>query len=233
MKLEKVNPSKTVERIRMLLYGATGVGKTTLAASAADVEGMCPVLFCDCDRGLLSVRQRTEGIDFVEIENYQHLSAIFKASVDEDFPYHTLIIDGFGELYDLQLGIRTTTEGHELPELRDWYHMITLTKRMLRRMKRLPIHVIFTTLDTFDKEEPTGTIYRRPALPGQLAGAVGEHFDIIGWLSVSLGRSPEPSPVRLLQVQPFRRVAAKDRSGRLKPVVENPTMAQIYGEVMK
>lgn len=66
----------TVERdIKLLIYGAYGGGKTTLAASADDVESLRDVLFIDAESGDLSLEDRP-WLDRIRINKYSQLARI-------------------------------------------------------------------------------------------------------------------------------------------------------------
>lgn len=69
--------------LKMLVYGAPGVGKTTLLGSVCDVEDMQDILQIGCESGNLSLFDndrisRPEIIDEIRITNYNQIPEIHK-----------------------------------------------------------------------------------------------------------------------------------------------------------
>ena len=71
----------------------------------------------------------------------------------------------------------------------------------------------------------------RPALIGQMAEKIGYVVDVMAYLTVEA--NGEGTLTRRAQFIPIDGVAAKDRTGRLGPSMENPTIPAmldlIYG----
>lgn len=94
-------------RINAMIYGASGAGKTTLAATAQANKEMADVLFLNFEGGLLSVEDLDlpEGIGAVDITGPEALDEIFwvlhKSRSQPDHPYarfKTVVIDSGSEL---------------------------------------------------------------------------------------------------------------------------------------
>jgi len=227
-----VDVTKRSTLIRVLLYGDTGVGKTFLAGTAADVPEMRPVLFCDCDEGLFTLRHRQEHITYVAVRKFTDMQTVLSAIKKAPEKYSTLVLDNLAELYYLQMDARVRTAEERIPQLRDWQAITNRTRRLLRDLRLLPMHIIVTTPAQKVKDEVTGALYTTPELPGKLSMQIGRYFDVFGYLAV-VASSPKKGLVRQLQVHPFRRIAAKDRSGNLPYLVENPTMQDIYDKIFE
>ena len=69
---------KNVEWLNVLLYGNPGMGKTTLAATAADVEEMCDVLMADVEGGALSITGLHKNLQIVRVYNNGGIADIYK-----------------------------------------------------------------------------------------------------------------------------------------------------------
>ena len=91
--IKKANELKIDAKIKALLYGQAGVGKSTLALSTPK-----PLLF-DFDGGVHRINySHLDGVDTVQIENYQNFIDVLDK---EDLkPYETLVIDTGGKLLD-------------------------------------------------------------------------------------------------------------------------------------
>ena len=78
-------------KIKMLIYGSAGAGKTTLALSAPK-----PLLL-DCDNGVLRVNYDHQT-DTLQVESYPQ---VLEVLTKEDLtPYETIVIDTGGKLLD-------------------------------------------------------------------------------------------------------------------------------------
>lgn len=64
-------------RLNGLFYGDFGVGKTTLAASAADVPSMCDVLYIDAEAGDMSLEER-DNVDVIQISTYNQFARVYE-----------------------------------------------------------------------------------------------------------------------------------------------------------
>lgn len=82
---------KTTKKIRLLIAGFPGIGKTTLALSAPKP------LHIDVDRGVDRVQAKNR-CDFIQPENYEELLQDLKSDLSD---YETLVFDTGGKLLDL------------------------------------------------------------------------------------------------------------------------------------
>ena len=69
------------EYLNMLVYGPPGAGKTTLCASAADIDDMADVLMIDIESGTLTIKnndrvKRKDRIDAVRVTSFKQLAKV-------------------------------------------------------------------------------------------------------------------------------------------------------------
>lgn len=69
--------------INMLIYGKFGSGKTTLIATAADVDEMADVLILDIESGKMSIKdnariKRKDRIDTIRVSSFKQLAQVHK-----------------------------------------------------------------------------------------------------------------------------------------------------------
>lgn len=71
------------EWLNMIVYGVPGSGKTTLCASAADVDDMADVLMIDIESGRMTIKdnkriKRKDRIDSIRVTSYKQLAEVHK-----------------------------------------------------------------------------------------------------------------------------------------------------------
>jgi hypothetical protein len=109
--------------------------------------------------------------------------------------------------------------------VREWGKNIEQTRRIVRGFRDLPMNVIFTALANSDKDQKTGKTQVRPYLSGKLASEVAGFMDIVTFLYVKV---KDEKLMRLLLTRATETHVSKDRSNRLPPLLEEPTMADLH-----
>jgi len=220
--------------MKVLLYGDSGVGKTRLSATADDCEEMRPVLYCDSDVGIMTISHRTE-LDYKKLESLDDAFDVLRLVRLHPARYRTVILDGLMSLYTRvmadRLRLAKDKPGHDayVPVMQDWLHCQFRMRALLSAFRDQPINFVATTCAALERTgEEEGVVTIVPDLPGKLADQVGQMFDIVGYLYVrAVGRKI----TRMLQIQPFHRVIAKNRSPYsdvMGPIIEEPTMSAMY-----
>jgi len=224
--------------LKMLIHGETGSGKTYLAATAALVPDMRPVLFFDCESGRMSAYNvpgiSQDNITFFSVEGPKDIEMI-EQLVDKPERFKTIIVDSLTEMYSVLLNSYIAAQGRAraMPQLQDYGLISKRIMDFLRgNVRTSPAHFIATAGTAMDKDEDVGAIHFSPDILGKLNVRAGRMFDIVGYLvSEVSSKSGIISVGRTLQVQPYKRVRAKDRSGKLGDKVEDPSMITIYNAV--
>jgi phage nucleotide-binding protein len=215
----------------MLVYGEPGVGKTVLAGSAAAVPELSPVLFIDVEGGTFSLSERYPDIDVVRIKSWNDMQRLYDALYNE-MTYQTVVLDSLTEIQKFSMYIimrqlvqQDSSRDPDVPGMREWGKNTEQIRRLVRAFRDLPCNTIFTALARTQRDVRTNLDKTRPGLSGQLAGEVAGFVDIVGYLY--LKRFGDELR-RLLLTTPTDTQIAKDRSGRLPAVVENPNMQIIH-----
>lgn len=246
-------PSTREYYLKMLIYGDPGVGKTTLAASAAAVKSMSEVLFINVEGGALAISDPSvygakEVPDTVDFNGFDALSVIFKALARMEHPYKTVVIDSLSELtkYNLDDVIRkkmastTNRQGKVNRDeddvfLEDYGTMTKQMRRVVRMFRDLPMHVIYTShAEPYDEGAKVG-----PDLSNKLRSSVVGYMDVVGYMFTSTktenppGKDPVTVSTRKLLTRPIGKFMAKDRSpgGKLGQIIEEPTMTIIMDKI--
>lgn len=208
----------------IVLFGPSGVGKTTLSATAPKP------IFLDSNQGLLSIEGRP-GFEHVESrpvfgsedleKHYNRFRGLDKPSYKGKF--ETIVVDHLDDVQQLTLAEftikaaeRDSRRGDD-PAQREWGLMANRLRRQIRQYKRLPAHKIFIVSTGIDKI--TGQAI--PNIAGQLREQLPYFADFIFYMGYGKkGR-------RYLRIRPDEQYLAKCRAWWIKenklPVPDDTT----------
>lgn len=186
---------KTSGRLKLLLLGESGAGKTSFLA------GMPKPWIADFDNKIVSAAEylrkaNPAQLASVDYECYSGLPAgvhaAKKLNIDVGniakkvpFPYETLGLDSLTTFSDESMkyliadnpGIkRQITQGVQLPVLQDYQMARIWFKQIINAMLGLPCNVVMTAHIQVEKDEITGRIMRSPMMAGKLAYELPIYF---------------------------------------------------------
>ncbi|MDA3833522.1 MAG: ATP-binding protein [Spirochaetales bacterium] len=222
--------------IKMLIYGTAGAGKTTFGATAMDHEATAPVLFINAEGGMLSVVDKDPAA--WDLNSYDELEEVFWFLAKGDHKYKTVVIDSLSELQMLNLdsimkkNMQKTTGKNKREDqfdiwLEDYGKSTQQMRAMVRRFRDLPMHVIFTCLESSSMDDKKVESIH-PALTPKLRGTALGYMDIVGYLYTKQEeKDGETETVRQMLVQPYEKWEAKDRSGKLGTTFNEPTVPKM------
>lgn len=180
--LDKISPVKQLAKVlSMLVYGRSGTGKTTFAASFPT-----PALLIDIrEKGTDSIADR-DGIDVVSVNSWADLEEIFwyLKTGEGAQKYKSVILDQVSSMQDLAMEYAMAEEGKEVMSQRLWGVVSGLMKTWLINYRDLVdngINVLFLAHDRVskgDSDEEDDTLDPQvgarlmPSVAGMLNGAV-------------------------------------------------------------
>jgi phage nucleotide-binding protein len=200
---------------KVLIYGDSGIGKTTLIGSLPG-----KVLIVSAESGLLSLSFASgdDRFDVVEIEAVDDLIAVHKHLTSKTHGYDWVALDSISEIAEVVL----TAEKKKVSDPRQAYGaVIERVTAAMRAFRDLPIGVYFSAKLAKVKDDATGRITYGISMPGaKLGDAVPYLFDEVFRLVCVDEVDPDGNrvPVRYLQTSGDARSIAKDRSGALDPL---------------
>lgn len=220
----------------ILIYGDSGVGKTTLAGSADLVPEMSPVLVIDIEGGTESLKHSYPNVDMIRITSWKSMQDVYNELHLGNTGYKTVILDSLTEIqkFNMYAIMADVIKGRpnqdeDVPSMREWGINLEQIRRFVRGFRDLDMHTIFTALAKTDKDMKTGIISTKPSLSGKMADEVAAFVDIVTYYYVKqIGSGEEAEFQRLLLTSKTDQIVAKDRSGRLPMVIQQPTMRTIF-----
>lgn len=239
---------ETAEYLNVLLFGREGSGKTTCAATLANL-GYGKVLVINAEGGLKKTALKNRGIDVSRIylwpndgqpithgglvEVYNQL----KADLDADpKSWAGVIIDSATELVPVLIdqvakdrmeksarkGVVIEGIDEFFTDRSDYGTMSKMFRDILRKFRDLPTHFVITALERRDVDDDTGKVQYGPAV------TPGVQADLLGYVDLVLAcfSADENHPYRAL-TRSAGKYRGKDRLGVLPAVLAEPTIPRI------
>lgn len=162
-------------KIKALIYGASGSGKTYFSGTAKNA------LYLSAENGLLSIKDKHPK--FWEIKTFNDLQKAFLYLQNEEHGFETVVLDSLTEISDIvKRGIEK--ENGRTMQIQDWGTIKTKMVDLFRNFRDLPMHVVFIALDDriVDEEKIHKIV---PDLDGKGAvAALPQFIDIVGYTHV-------------------------------------------------
>lgn len=211
-------------------FGATGSGKTTLAATFPR-----PIFILPKNEGSIATL-RGQDIPYYEVIDLSskikngvggmnrvidELEALYKKSPD-DFPFDTIVIESTSHYADLV--IEDMTAGGRIQMNQGMWGVLAAHFRNIQsRLRNMDVHVVFTALDKVDKADD-GTVIGGPLIPGQTAKKLPSSCDVIGYCELAGGKNNLNYRVHFRKYKAFD---ARSRFDGIPAQVENFNFADL------
>lgn len=175
--------TQTKIKLKGLVYGEPGVGKTSLSLSAPK-----PLLI-DFDNGLRRVAKQYQT-DSVQVGSYQDLLDIL---TKEDISmYETIVVDTLGKMID-RIGDWLAVSNPKVKQtdgqlsMKGWGSVKGEFQRLLKLLEGKGKSIIFVA---HAKEEKTGedVIIKRPDVAGSSGKDIVKELDFMGYMSIKNGK---------------------------------------------
>lgn len=209
----------SLQHVKTVVYGNSGVGKTSLSKT---VEAP---LVLSMEHGLLSLSEA--DIDFIEINSIDELKEAFPVvkKLIQEGQYKTVILDSISELAEIVLA----KEKANNKDGRQAYMMMQeKMEHTLRWFRDLPCDVILIAKCERSQDD-TGRLIYQPSMPGKSLGLKLPYlFDLV--LAMRSEKNDKGELKRFLQTFSDVQYIAKDRSGKLSSL-ESPNLGQVFQKI--
>lgn len=222
MQFTTTQAAANVHGIKALIYGRSGVGKTSLVRTAP-----APIIL-SAEAGILSLRD--VPIPMVQVRTVTDLIEFhtWAQNAAEARQFATIYIDSISEVGEVVLA----NAKQQVKDPRQAYG--ELVEKMLQTIKAyrdLPgKNVVMIAKQEPMKDEASGIVMYGPSMPGSKLGPqLAYLFDEV--FRMGVGKTPQGQEYRFLQTSPDLQYDAKDRSGVLAPV-EPPDLSHIFAKII-
>ena len=219
-----------LDEVKFLVYGESGAGKTVFSAT------WIKTVFLDIDKGMSSVTRRVGRIPISRTPETTAWDSLLRAIAFLETPdvhnFETVVVDSLNEMQKIAMDhvidkfpeIRRPY--NELASQSDYGKMLDDFDKAARRLKALPMHVVFVC-QVAPQQYETDVV--QPQLVGKHTSRnIARMMDVIGYLyKQEGGESGEDKKNRVMVFDAVNHVT-KDRSAMLPLTIENPTFSELY-----
>lgn len=172
---------KQYSKLRMLLIGRSGVGKTRLAALATRFGKT--FLMVTEDSGLISAKKviNEKNAEIEVANNLEDVQRIFDMISARQNEFEFIVIDGLSAVNSMLVNEYSQIEG--IPTIKDWQIIIARLQRLVHALKSLNIHLICTALE--DSKESATTRVVEPNFAGKNGIEIPAQFDTVLRMGIS------------------------------------------------
>lgn len=219
MAIKFTTTSQEATHCKIVVYGKSGVGKTTLIRTAPKP------LIISTEQKLLALRKQDIPAILVETVDDMEEAIEYCKSKDCRKKFETICIDSITDIAEAQL--IDLKKQHKDPrkaygELAD---IMVEQIRSLKDLKKLHVYAIAKA----KKVESDGSLVLMPNMPGQqLLNGLSYHFDYVLMLDVA---DDDDGGYRYLQTQPNHNAEAKGNENW--KAIEKPDLTYLFKKALK
>jgi len=208
--IKKPNELDVQTKIKALIYGQAGMGKTTLALSAPK-----PLLL-DFDNGVNRVNFEHQK-DTVQIKSFQEALDVLNEDLSD---YESIIVDTIGKMMDF---IITKVCGTSNPRIQDWGRINQEFTNFVRIASSLNKNIIFIAHRDLRKEGEENVFV--PAVREKTYSAIVTELDLLGYMDMNKN-------VRQITFNPTNKNDGKNTCN-LPALIAIPDVIDKYGVATK
>lgn len=206
--------------IKILVYGSSGVGKTTLIKTLSG-----KTLILSTENGLLPLKGT--DIPYISVSSLEQLREAYEYVFAHKADYDNIVLDSVSDIAETIL----VEEKKKVADARLAYTKVSdIMKGCVKSLRDIEnLTVIIIAQSDFIQDDNQHMIFA-PNMPGgKLANSLPYLFDEVFYLHAVEDKDTHEI-VRKLQTQPDGRYTAKDRSGMLS-IYEEANLSQIINKI--
>lgn len=227
--LELDEPTEATDKHTMLLYGRHRVGKSSLAATMAEVEGKYPILWVAAEDGTTAFAGKyPKGrIKVVNVSTWKEIEALANKVLDNETPFKTIVFDTMGEIQEIIK--RDYLKANKSSDFAMWAQIADNLTWLVTQFqdKSVPYNAIFIAHTEKVKDDNLGAVLLSPYFLGKKSVVdIPKIPDTIAYLAKA---SDGEETVRVLQLTSTDRIDAGSRvEHKLPKQMVNPTMQEFF-----
>lgn len=225
----KIAQPGEASKLKALIFGPYGHGKTRLLATLDDDERTAPCLFLDFEGGVQSLFGR--DIDVATIRDWTDYNEAYAVLSDPGTKYRSVAVDSISEtqvgglLAILEKDARRP-DPDQLGQA-DYGIILVQMRRFVRSFRNLPMHVAMSALAGDDLDPKEGKV-KAPLLVGSFANEAPGIFDLVAYLALATDEEGATERVLLMNSQPKFRVKSRSPMDLEVPAeIVDPTMGKV------
>jgi len=223
-------PTEATDKHTMLLYGRHRVGKSTLAADMAAVEGKYPILWVAAEDGSTAFAGKyPKGrIKVVNVRTWKEIEALVNKVLDEDTPFKTIVFDTLGEIQEIIK--RDYLKANKSSDYAMWAQIADNLTWLVTAFqdKTAPYNAVYIAHTEKVKDDNLGSVLLSPYFLGKKSIVdIPKIPDTIAYLAKA--QDGDGETVRVLQLTSTDRIDAGSRvEHKLPKQMVNPTMGEFF-----
>lgn len=209
---------KIPQFVKIMIYGQSGMGKTTVALSAPK-----PLLL-DFDNGVNRVNlSHLQGVGTLQVENWADIQDLLLRQQEEIKEFKTIVVDTIGKMMDY---IIIHCCGSRQPSIKDWGRINQEFTWFTRSLSALGKHIVFVAhRDT--RKEGDDTVFV-PALREKTYNSIVTELDLLGYMEMKSERGYQS---RTITFDPTSRNDGKNTCN-LPSVMQVPVIVNANGQAI-
>lgn len=215
------------DRVRFLIYGDSGSGKTVFASSWPNP------IFLDLDDGMASV---TRQVNRVSIRNWEQLQKAYVYLMNAKHGFKTVVVDSLNETQFQAMAATISQYPNvrrsygSVPGVSDYGKALDDFDKFVRYMRALPMNVVF--IAQLAKRESEEEMFQPQFTGKSTAQNVCRMMDVVGFIYKGESQETGGNKPRIITFDDSK-FMAKDRSNKLPAQIQGTFPSPCYDDLVK
>lgn len=226
-------PTPARKRTSMLLYGRHRVGKSSLVAQCAEVQGMFPILWLATEdgTGAFAGQYPKDRIDVVHIKSVAQMITIVNNVTEHKTKYKTVVVDTAGQFQEIIKRDYAAQNPNAKNAYEVWDKVAGGLAYITDRLHNSDYNFFLIAHTAKEKDDVLGTVLLSPHFLGKKSLVeIPKIPDTIAYLEKQ--EDDEGNGYRLLHLTASGRIDAGSRYEHKLPAhMKNPKMSEYYAAI--